>query len=260
MRQSIFTLVTLLALLFGLSACQSTDDKELTLEQLPVEVSYRERKMLPPGATLTVTLEDVSKMDVASVVIDSKTTTLNGAPPYQMTLEYSPSQIDPRMNYALRARIEHQGKLLFINQQHIPAFSDAAQSTRKILVQSVNHTPNSIAPKLAVIDGNWSLIQLGEKNAADLGSNTMPTLLIKDDQLSGFAGCNRYHGTFTQQNQQLALGPMAMTKMLCQGQAQNIEDDYLQALNKVDNYKVNSATLKLRDEDDQVLLIFTRMP
>ena len=48
------------------------------LETLSGEAFYRERKYVPPGAKLHVTLEDVSRADASSTVIASSTTLLAG--------------------------------------------------------------------------------------------------------------------------------------------------------------------------------------
>ena len=67
-------LIAGICLLYG---CEKSTQTSLDDTVKPVEMAiqgqviYRERKLLPPGAELIVTLEDVSKMDVASKVIAS---------------------------------------------------------------------------------------------------------------------------------------------------------------------------------------------
>lgn len=127
--------ILLLCLLAGCKAYQSPKTPEMSI--LKTEVYYRERIMLPPGTTLTVALEDVSKMDVAAVVLSEKTLTIHNAPPYLVDLEYDASAIDERFRYGLRARLEKDGKLLFINTSHIDPFATPTGERVKILVNGV---------------------------------------------------------------------------------------------------------------------------
>jgi len=87
-------------------------------------IFYRERMMLPPNAKIIITLENVSKMDVTAEVIASTTLKPEGGPPYAFKLEYDPATITDQGRYGLRVRIEADGKLMFINKQHIPAFEE----------------------------------------------------------------------------------------------------------------------------------------
>ncbi len=87
------------------------------------EVWYRERIALPPGAEVLVTLEDQSRMDAPATVITGYTHIVDGPGPYVFRLVYDPAGIDERMRYGLRARIEHDGELLFISTEHIDAFA-----------------------------------------------------------------------------------------------------------------------------------------
>jgi predicted amidohydrolase YtcJ/uncharacterized lipoprotein YbaY len=112
-------------LLSSLVGCsEQTQDGEVseTRQTLAGEALYRQRIMLPPGAELHVTLEDVSKMDVPSTVIASSRHPLTGAPPYAFKLEYSDTSIEPRMRYSLRAKIMLGDNLLFTSTEQLNPF------------------------------------------------------------------------------------------------------------------------------------------
>ncbi|KAA1172884.1 hypothetical protein FWJ25_13830 [Marinobacter salinexigens] len=99
------------------------------------EVWYRERIALVPGAKVVVTLEDVSRADAPATVITDYTYVVDGkAPPYPFKLVYSPSAIDERMTYALRAKILKDGKLLFINTQRVDPFAGEPGEPVRIMV------------------------------------------------------------------------------------------------------------------------------
>lgn len=102
------------------------------------EVWYRERMALPPGAEVTVTLEDQSRADVPATVITDYTHVVDGqAPPYSFRLVFDPSAIDDRMTYGLRARIEHDGKLMFTSTEHIDPFAGEPGEPVRIRVSQV---------------------------------------------------------------------------------------------------------------------------
>ena len=79
------------------------------------EVFYRERIALPPSARLSVSLEDVSLADAPSVQLASQTREITSQVPLAFHLEYDPKQVKPGHSYAVSARIELNGQLLFIN-------------------------------------------------------------------------------------------------------------------------------------------------
>ncbi|MFV3403418.1 MULTISPECIES: YbaY family lipoprotein [Pseudomonas] len=83
------------------------------------EVFYLQRIALPPSATLSVSLQDVSLMDAPAVTLASQTGPVKGNVPLPFHLTYDPAQVKPGHRYALSARITLDGQLLFINtEQH----------------------------------------------------------------------------------------------------------------------------------------------
>ncbi len=87
------------------------------MKRIEGSILYRERMMLPPNAEITVTLEDVSKMDVAADIIATTTFPAVGGPPWDFAMDYDPARIDSRHRYAVRARIEVNGQLMFTNME-----------------------------------------------------------------------------------------------------------------------------------------------
>ncbi len=102
-------------------------------------VTYKERIALPENAKVTVTLSDVSKMDVAAEVISRHSFLTEGAQvPLSYTLRYEPSEINPSHTYAVSARIEVDGKLMFINDTAHHVLTDPAKTlVTDIMVRSV---------------------------------------------------------------------------------------------------------------------------
>lgn len=104
------------------SSAPQTPDNSL-MRVISGDVLYRERMALPPGAVVKVVLEDQSRMDVPATVLAEYTHNVDGAPPYPFRLVFDPSAIDERMRYGLRARIEHEGELMFTSTEHIDPFA-----------------------------------------------------------------------------------------------------------------------------------------
>ena len=78
-------------------------------------VSYPGSAALPPGAELTVRLEDVSRADAPSVAIAERVIANPGQSPIRFEIGYDPADIDDRFDYAIQATITHGDTLLFIN-------------------------------------------------------------------------------------------------------------------------------------------------
>ncbi|MGX1125469.1 YbaY family lipoprotein [Pseudomonas sp. HLS-6 TE3448] len=100
-----------------LAACSSTPPPPKA--SLDGEVFYLQRIALPPSATLSVSLQDVSLADAPAVTLARQSGPVNGQVPLPFHLTYDPSQVKPGHRYAVSARIELDGKLMFINtEQH----------------------------------------------------------------------------------------------------------------------------------------------
>ncbi|MEW9903480.1 YbaY family lipoprotein [Pseudomonas putida] len=99
-----------------LAACTSnTPSHQASLDG---EVFYLQRMALPPAATLSVSLQDVSLMDAPAVTLANQAGPVKGNVPLPFHLIYDPTQIKAGHRYAVSARIELDGKLLFINTEH----------------------------------------------------------------------------------------------------------------------------------------------
>ncbi len=86
-------------------------------------VFYRERIALPPDAEIIVKLVDVSRADAPAVVLAEQIIVPVGSVPVDFELEYDARQIDDRMSYAVQARIESGGRLMFTNTEMIPVIT-----------------------------------------------------------------------------------------------------------------------------------------
>jgi putative lipoprotein len=140
--ETLVTLFTLLLLLLAAVACTepapapgaSADDKDLG--RLVGSISYRERIALTNQAELVVTLEDVSRQDVASVILASQHIADPGQVPIRFELEYDRDAIDPRMRLVVRARITDRGRLLFVTAEAVPVLTRGGDREAHLLLVS----------------------------------------------------------------------------------------------------------------------------
>jgi putative lipoprotein len=108
--------IALLAAATLLSACQSTTPTAKV--SLDGEVFYLQRIALPPSATLSISLQDVSLAGAPAVVLDEQKGPVKGQVPLPFHLSYDPAQVKPGHRYSVSARIEVDGKLMFITTEH----------------------------------------------------------------------------------------------------------------------------------------------
>lgn len=136
MKSVMRLLVPTVVLGMVLSGCGSTTSEmewgKHSTETISGTISYRQRMPLPPHAVVSIALEDVSRMDAPSIVLRKKIFSNKGKQvPLPFELTYDPSQINLKHQYALRARIEIDGKLRFINDHRVEVITDP-QKTHEI--------------------------------------------------------------------------------------------------------------------------------
>lgn len=132
--KTLYALAPLAAL--AIAGCASTAPAPVAKGQVTGSVLYRERIMLPPTATVTVSLADTSLMDAPAKVIDTQVLT-GGSPPYKFTLNYDPAQIVANHTYTVSARIEVDGKLRFITDTHTPVITRGAPNHVEMIAVGV---------------------------------------------------------------------------------------------------------------------------
>ena len=134
-----------------LSACASpspasTPAPSATAAASPLRVSgtvaYRERIALDPSAEVVVQLLDVSRMDAPSVTLAEQRIKANGKQvPFAYELTVDAARIDPRMRYAVSARILRGEQLLFINDTQYPVLTQGSGTTANLVLVRVTPSP-----------------------------------------------------------------------------------------------------------------------
>ncbi|MNX67912.1 hypothetical protein D3C86_990710 [compost metagenome] len=133
-------LVALPAAAFQCAGCArpaATSSAVVEARALRGTVSYRERIALLPGATLTVTLVDVSRADAPAEVISRRSITVTGQVPIAFSLPYDAAAIRPGHRYAVQAELVADGTR-WINTDPYPVFGDGDPAEPALLVRRVD--------------------------------------------------------------------------------------------------------------------------
>jgi heat shock protein HslJ len=112
---------------------------------------------------------------------------------------------------------------------------------------------------LALPGTEWELTAIAI-TSVNLVEGTTITLAFDEETLSGSAGCNRYFGGYTLDENRIAIGGIGSTEMYC-GEAGVMEQEqlYLSLLGEVASARMDGDTLTLFDADGVPGLIFERV-
>lgn len=264
--RSIFKSVAVISLLAGgtvaLTGCEKQSQSKLSdntqqeemMKTLTTQVTYQDRSMLRPGSKLTVTLADVSKMDVKAEVISKQEVDITGAPPYTVELKYDPSNIQDRHRYSVMARITNQDRLLYVSTMNNDPFASAqADTPLNIVVSKVA----AKKPDTDLVNTYWKALTVNDTPVTV--KTKEPFIQFKADGTAhGFLGCNNFTGGYETKAQTLSFKPLASTKKMCMEQM-DIEDSMSQALEQTSQYSINGEMLTLENEQGNPLATFKAM-
>ncbi len=136
--------LTAASLLLLLSICTATSAGPTATVR--GEATYRERLAVPPGAQLEVVLQDVSRADAPAQAIGSVTLSDIGQPPYRFEIPYLPEHIVASHRYSVRARLTHQGQLLFTTDRTYPVITAGNPTEVQLLLKRVEAQGPASAP------------------------------------------------------------------------------------------------------------------
>ena len=253
--------ILLVSLLVTLAGCQTPLAPSESATKLTGTITYRERLLLPPGAVISVVLEDVSLMDVAAKQIAQVSFVAEGAPPYAFELPYNPDDIVERHRYGLRVRIERAGRLLFINDTHIDPFSAEAQTAIDVVLKRTGQGGKNIRnpvemPDASLTNTYWKAILIDEVAISVAAGQREIHLVLQGDGLArGHSGCNTFRGAFTTDENTISFGGLASTRMAC---AEGLEQErrFLAALTASTSFQIQGGTLTLTDDQKAKRLYF----
>ncbi|HJK77776.1 MAG TPA: META domain-containing protein [Methanocorpusculum sp.] len=115
------------------------------------------------------------------------------------------------------------------------------------------------APQTQSLEGKWILTGIGSGSNAE-HPNGIISMEIVGTNVSGNAGVNLYHGTFSVENGKLIFSPMATTRMAGPEHMMAQEQNFLAALLNVTGYTVANGVVTFTDASGNTLLTFAAMP
>jgi len=129
--KQILALMFALVLALVITACTNLVQTDTDMSKVEGSLAYAERIALPDNARITVTLADVSKMDAAAEVISSQSFIADGKQvPFHFQLDYKLDEVKQNHTYAVSARIEVNGKLMFITDTANHVITDPAATNK----------------------------------------------------------------------------------------------------------------------------------
>lgn len=130
------------SLTLALAGCASAPSAEengvsRATAQVTGTVAWRERIVLPPNSVLIVSLQDVSLADAPTTLMAAQRQEGSFTPPVPFSLRYDPAKILPNRRYSVSARIEVDGKLLFVSDTAYPVLTGGAPVNVDLMVVGV---------------------------------------------------------------------------------------------------------------------------
>jgi heat shock protein HslJ len=113
--------------------------------------------------------------------------------------------------------------------------------------------PVSPSANVGLVGTEWSMVQLNGQPPGGGAGAAAPTLLLagEDTRASGFAGCNRFTGSYTLASDRLRFSPVALTRMFC-NQGMDLEERYMAALAATRAYRLTGSRLELLGDADVI--------
>jgi heat shock protein HslJ len=106
-----------------------------------------------------------------------------------------------------------------------------------------------------LLNGTWALdIIVGEIFNQDSGNGQRPVIEIKmkERRFSGNTGCNNMNGIVTMEGSKITFSDIVTTKMYCM---ESIEQEFLIALGKINNYKIEKMRLFLFEDETEMMIL-----
>ncbi|HQU68862.1 MAG TPA: YbaY family lipoprotein [Albidovulum sp.] len=224
---------------------------EAKMKVLKGSVSYRERMALPDGATVRVQLLDVSLADAASVTIAETVITPEGQVPIPYELHYDEAAIVANHSYAVAARIEAEGRLLYISTTRHAVLTGGADDT-DIMVERV--AASSAAP-----EGRWLAEDILGGGVLDRVETRLE--IGADGGVAGSSGCNAISGTAMIAGDSIKFGPIAATRKACVPAVGDQEQKFFKALGLTGrwHYDAQRQKLTLSGQGGRTLMVLARI-
>ena len=136
-------------------------------------------------------------------------------------------------------------------------FGCSTKKSNKIIKDTNKQIQESVYEELDLFDINWNLIKIGNSPVKLSQNQERISLNLVAEPLnySGYSGCNRYFGSYFTKDSLISFNLGGSTKMACPDEDMRTESMYINALSKVETYKIKQDTLFLK-RGDRVTLTY----
>lgn len=126
-----------------------------------------------------------------------------------------------------------------------------------IWVDQSRHVAPDTPVTTSLTETYWKLIWLGDTPVTPLENQQEAHLVLhtQDHRAAGFAGCNRFTGTYELDGTALRFGPLATTRMAC-ASGMDVEQRMLEALHATRSWNTTGEHLELSDDHGALLARF----
>jgi heat shock protein HslJ len=112
-------------------------------------------------------------------------------------------------------------------------------------------TQNNSNDERTLESEEYAVLKLKEDSVQEF--NLTLNFNLKENRISGFAGCNNYSGNIKVETNKLTVNSVVSTKKFCQ-EASERESKFLKSLNEVQVYSFEGETLQLKSNEGTVLI------
>ncbi|WP_170331613.1 YbaY family lipoprotein [Ruegeria arenilitoris] len=212
--------------------------------------TYREKIAVPPDATLYVELQDVSKADAPAEILAAQRYALTGVPA-DFELTYDDALIKDNMRYVVRGSIYQGKKLIFTTDTAYPVLTDGAGDSADLVLVKVQ--PQGVA---MLENTTWNAAVL---QGAALNTDKRPEIsFAAGGAFSGTSGCNRFNGQAEISGSSIDFPEnMAATLMACPPPLDEVERQFLKALQSTTTYALKGERLAFLNAAGEPVVQFT---
>ena len=105
-------------------------------------------------------------------------------------------------------------------------------------------------PKQNTVSGTYEINTLDDFNLSEPLTITFDS---NENRMNGFAGCNRFFGSYKTKGNTISFSQVGITKMLCQDEANQIEQRFLEILNSANSFQLTDNGLILLNREETLL-------
>ncbi|WP_175540369.1 META domain-containing protein [Halomonas sp. QHL1] len=140
----------------------------------------------------------------------------------------------------------------------ISVFIGILLMTSGCIVAATDSHKYTTSPDESLINTYWKLVMLDGAPVVTHEDFREAHLVLHQEasRLAGATGCNTLMGSYRVENEQIAFGQIASTKMACPTTQMKTERDFLTALKQVTAWSVDGATLVLSGDNNELLAAF----